>query len=77
MSKSLNYGLGVVLFAAAMGVTGSASAAPPHPCTQANWGEVSVIYTERPGGFIQRIFECSSAGWTLIGVCNQNGCEYY
>ena len=70
MSKSVNSGLGIVLFAAAMVAGGSASAAPTFPCTQANWGEIFTTYTQRPnGGYVQRIFECSSSGWTVIGMC--------
>lgn len=79
MSKSVNSGLGIVLFAAAMAVSGSASATPSFPtCTQANWGEIFTTYTQRPnGGYVQRIFECSSSGWTVIGMYNEHGCINY
>lgn len=77
MHKTLLTGAAAVVFAAAMGASGTAAAYPMYPttpCTSANDGEITAVGL--PDGITQRIYQCDAGNWVLIGYCDAMGCLY-
>jgi hypothetical protein len=81
MYKTMIHGAAIALFSAALGFSGSAAAipgGPGTPCTEANLGEIAAVESYSPRtGYIQRIYECTDFGWSIIARCDDNGCIYY
>lgn len=81
MFKTFTCGAAIALFSAAMGFSGSAAAIPGDPstpCTEANQGEITSVESYSPRtGYIQRIYECTPYGWSIIARCDESGCIYY
>jgi len=81
MHKTFIHGVAIALLSAAMAYSGSAAAipgGPSTPCTEANWGEIATVESYSPRtGYVQRIYECTDLGWSIIARCDESGCIYY